>query len=117
VDNVKQHDRPFCLTLIQDPLPVALFTGGSTGFDAFHAVSQRVVEEYSDLARRRGHRLGVANAGGQAAVKFPECWIRPAEVTAASRDTAAALLDERRVQVDSASPPRSRCPAQGRARM
>ncbi len=69
-----------------------------------HSVTERVVDQHRDLARRRGDRLDLADSRGQPPVKAPSAvWVRPT-APAASR-TAAPRPDCRSGACGSATAP------------
>ena len=50
------------MQIVDYPRAVACLVGRRTGVDVLHSVTHGVVEQDCDLARRGGHRLGLADA-------------------------------------------------------
>src|SRR5215471_2923059 len=57
------------LEIVDDAPSVAVFVVRGAGIGVGQAEAQGVVEEDRELARRRGHDLGLADAGGEPAIE------------------------------------------------
>src|SRR5919106_2813236 len=58
--------------VVQYPLAIAFLVVSGAGIDIGHAVSQGVVEQHRDLARRGGHCFSLTDAGSQPSVEGPQ---------------------------------------------
>ncbi|WP_183082189.1 hypothetical protein [Paraburkholderia sp. BL23I1N1] len=57
------------MKLLDNTVPVLLFVMISARVAVVHTVAHRVIKQDSDLARRRGHGLGIPDPAGKASVE------------------------------------------------
>ena len=94
------------MQIVDHPRAIARLVVRRTGVNVLHSVTYGVVEQHGDLARRGGHRLGLADASREPPVERAQRGVGPSNsYTAARRRSAAARLPQRRVLDDSTFPP------------
>lgn len=98
------------LEIVDDAPSVAVFVVRGAGIGVGQAEAQGVVEEDRELARRRGHDLGLADAGGEPAIEGAKGRLGAANTYGARRSSVAARLAERRLFELSSRPPETLLP-------